>query len=296
MGAATGLGSPAGLDARRHHRGHRGLELLRPGRVRLHAGGARTELPRQLHDDGLRRVPRQFARPSCSRPSRRATRATTPSSAGRAGAGRVLRLRKSFDTRTSLDGVVVEDTLDTTMTVPANGSYEWHINPSRRPMFADPGESWTMTCEAADGTVLASTTVDVARGQAVTRDLSCPAVAAAGRPRAPARGPARRAGAIRPRTATPPRLARARAGWTAPAWAPDGRVLRRRFVRRLKGSRFVDRFCLAGPGLAARGLSRACACSAGWRAANATARAGARCWCSPRAPASGCGASAPARA
>jgi hypothetical protein len=63
---------------------------------------------------------------------------------GRAPAGSVLRLRKSFKTKTSpviVDGEETEvrefdDRLDTSMTVPATGSFEWHINPSTRPAVA----------------------------------------------------------------------------------------------------------------------------------------------------------------
>ena len=55
---------------------------------------------------------------------------------GTAPAGRVLRLRKQFTTATSQAGVTVPDSLDTTMTVPASGRYTWHVNPSKRPLFA----------------------------------------------------------------------------------------------------------------------------------------------------------------
>lgn len=63
---------------------------------------------------------------------------------GQAPAGAVLRLRKTFKTKTSpvlVDGQETEvqefeDKLDTTMEVPASGSFEWHINPSTRPAVA----------------------------------------------------------------------------------------------------------------------------------------------------------------
>ena len=154
---------------------------------------------------------------------------------GRAGVGQVLRLRKSFDTRTSLEGVVVKDRLDTTMTVPSSGRYEWEINPSTRPLFSEPGESWTLTCETAGGRVLATERVDVARGQAVTRDVAC----------APAAQTGARAlvdGCNVPTAARTSRsLDRVRLGMPRAA-------VRRRFARREKGRRFVDRFCLSGPG------------------------------------------------
>ena len=54
---------------------------------------------------------------------------------GRAPAGATLRLQKTFATPT-WDGVI-EDTLDTTMTVGPNGRYTWHINPSTRPVVMD---------------------------------------------------------------------------------------------------------------------------------------------------------------
>jgi hypothetical protein len=61
---------------------------------------------------------------------------------GAAPDGAVLRLKKVFQTPTSIknaDGTnkTFTDTLDTTMVVPASGSYEWHINPSTRPLVVD---------------------------------------------------------------------------------------------------------------------------------------------------------------
>ncbi|MGH8894354.1 MAG: M14 family zinc carboxypeptidase [Actinomycetes bacterium] len=52
---------------------------------------------------------------------------------GKAPAGATLRLRKQFATPT-YDGSSFTDRLDTTMTVPANGSFSWHVNPSTRPL------------------------------------------------------------------------------------------------------------------------------------------------------------------
>ena len=84
---------------------------------------------------------------------------------GTAPAGRVLRLRKDFQTETSNvctwtvsfpiffteeagepfysttqdkcvapgDRIAIDDQLDTTMTVPASGAFTWHVNPSTRP-------------------------------------------------------------------------------------------------------------------------------------------------------------------
>ena len=153
---------------------------------------------------------------------------------GRAAPGRVLRLRKGFATATSLDGVVVDDTLDTTLTVPADGTYEWHVNPSKRPLFATQAEAWTMTCETAGGAVLSTARVDVARGQRVTQNI-CPAGAGPGGGSGPAAcdAPTGRLGARR--------LDRVRLGAMR-------RVPRAAFARRESGGRTVDRFCLTGPG------------------------------------------------
>ena len=74
-----------------------------------------------------------------------ATRARHSVIDGKAPADTVLRLHKEFMTKTSPvvdsngdEGPVQEfkDTLDTTMTVPAAGSFEWDINPSTRPAVA----------------------------------------------------------------------------------------------------------------------------------------------------------------
>jgi hypothetical protein len=53
--------------------------------------------------------------------------------AGRAPANAVLRLTKTFETPT-FDGTTFTDTLNSTMQVGANGSFEWHTNPSTRPL------------------------------------------------------------------------------------------------------------------------------------------------------------------
>jgi hypothetical protein len=52
---------------------------------------------------------------------------------GKAPAGATLRLRKQFATPT-YDGSSFTDRLDTTMTVPAGGTFAWHVNPSTRPL------------------------------------------------------------------------------------------------------------------------------------------------------------------
>jgi hypothetical protein len=113
--------------------------------------------------------------------------------AGRAPAGVVLRLKKSFKTLTSDVCIVValtqpcngptigrmeiDDNLNTTMVVPKDatgtfGAYEWHINPSTRPISKTP-EVWTLTCEDDKGTVLEKRDIFVVRGQRVDLDLGC---------------------------------------------------------------------------------------------------------------------------
>jgi hypothetical protein len=52
---------------------------------------------------------------------------------GRAPAGAVLRLKKTFQTPT-YSGSTFTDTLDTTMQVGSNGVFDWHVNPSTRPL------------------------------------------------------------------------------------------------------------------------------------------------------------------
>jgi hypothetical protein len=56
--------------------------------------------------------------------------------AGRAPAGAILRLKKTFRTPTSDSARTFEDTLDTTTKVGPDGRFEWHINQSTRPLVA----------------------------------------------------------------------------------------------------------------------------------------------------------------
>jgi hypothetical protein len=53
--------------------------------------------------------------------------------AGMAPAGAMLRLTKEFETATSVEGLTVSDRLDSTLQVPEDGRFEWHVNPSTRP-------------------------------------------------------------------------------------------------------------------------------------------------------------------
>jgi Zinc carboxypeptidase len=54
---------------------------------------------------------------------------------GKAPAGAVLRLTKTFQTPT-YSGSTFTDTLDSTTLVPSSGVFEWHTNPSTRPLVA----------------------------------------------------------------------------------------------------------------------------------------------------------------
>jgi hypothetical protein len=123
---------------------------------------------------------------------------------GTAAAGKVLRLHKAFETKTSpwcsksVDPVLtvealenlglgeicltgkqpplsIGDELDARTTVPASGSYEWHIGPSTRPFVAAGGgkEAYELTCEQADGTVLERHDLVVDRGQTAVVNLAC---------------------------------------------------------------------------------------------------------------------------
>jgi hypothetical protein len=118
---------------------------------------------------------------------------------GTAPAGKILRLRKSFETKTSpfcqkgvepivniglpricLTGekppLTLADNLDAHTTVPAGGAYAWHIGQSTRPFVgAIPGqkEAYTLTCEEPSGTVLETLSLVIDRGQTVNLDLGC---------------------------------------------------------------------------------------------------------------------------
>ena len=117
---------------------------------------------------------------------------------GSAPAGKILRLRKRFDTLTSpycklgvepivniglpricLTGeqppLTIADELDAQTTVPAGGSYEWHIGQSTRPFVAAAGtrEAYTLTCEGPAGTVLEQLSLVIDRGQTAALNLGC---------------------------------------------------------------------------------------------------------------------------
>ncbi|HVF78701.1 MAG TPA: M14 family zinc carboxypeptidase [Solirubrobacteraceae bacterium] len=99
---------------------------------------------------------------------------------GRASEGTVLRAHKEVESTTS--PVVIDfaanttparsfrDVLDTTMTVGSSGRFAWHLNPSTRPGAPAP-ESWTVTCERPAGTVLATGSVVIGRGERTALEL-----------------------------------------------------------------------------------------------------------------------------
>ncbi len=102
---------------------------------------------------------------------------------GTAPAGTTLTLTKAytldssstvFTTGQPAEVRAFPNAIKTTLTVPANGRFEWHVNPSLRPSqytdkFID--EAWQLSCTAPDGTILETTTVKIARGQVANRSL-----------------------------------------------------------------------------------------------------------------------------
>src|SRR4051812_15192363 len=195
---------------------------------------------------------------------------------GSAPPGRILRLHKDFATATSpvcptsvatapfacpvlLQPVLLDDHLDTTLTVPADGRFVWNVGPSTRPFERRAGrtEAWTLTCETPDGQVLERRPVVVWRGQTATVDLGCGAGAPSSDPVVTATPPDP-AGApyearLRALTAPPPRgtrlraVARARGGAVRVTLRASGTTLRNLSVllsdrlRDVVATRHVDR-------------------------------------------------------
>ena len=95
---------------------------------------------------------------------------------GTAPVGRTLRLRRTTHLRTNQDqngdGApdLVPETFDLMLRVPDSGRFEWHVNPSTRPLAPAP-EAWTLTCEDA-GAVLATRTFVSERGDDLALDLA----------------------------------------------------------------------------------------------------------------------------
>ncbi|HEX8208213.1 MAG TPA: M14 family zinc carboxypeptidase [Solirubrobacteraceae bacterium] len=124
---------------------------------------------------------------------------------GAAPAGHTLRVRKDFQTPTvrlcpdsgscdeedRLPATSFADFIETTMKVPADGRFEWHVGPSTRPYEAVAGrtEHWVFTCEAPDGSVLSRKELSVVRGEKLTFDAACDPAAAITSSRSPAPAP-----------------------------------------------------------------------------------------------------------
>ena len=90
--------------------------------------------------------------------------------AGTAQPGRVLRVHREVMTATRI-GTTFPDVLDSTMVVPASGTFTWNVNPA----------TWRLTCETTDGAVLQTRDVTVTRGQRL--DVTpCPAIVSGGGP------------------------------------------------------------------------------------------------------------------
>ena len=85
---------------------------------------------------------------------------------------------RSARTRTTClaQGAVIEqpEKLEFSTVVPANGKFEWWINPSTRPFVAKAGkrEAYKLTCEDG-GKVITETELFVARGETARMELPC---------------------------------------------------------------------------------------------------------------------------
>ena len=94
---------------------------------------------------------------------------------GAAPAGSTLRISKTISYKTSErpddDGVqypvqTITEPRRSTLVVPANGRFTWHVNPSGQPRAAAQS-AWEMTCEDSAGNVLGSRSVYVERSQTI---------------------------------------------------------------------------------------------------------------------------------
>jgi hypothetical protein len=68
-----------------------------------------------------------------------------------------------------------DDFIESAITVPGSGRFEWHVGPSTRPYVASGGgtEAWVLTCEAPGGAVLSRRDIVVARGEKLTFENAC---------------------------------------------------------------------------------------------------------------------------
>jgi hypothetical protein len=99
---------------------------------------------------------------------------------GKAPAGSVIRLHKEFLTSTSEivgehpqsgNFVQFRDVIDTTTVVPTSGTFDYHVNPSTRPLQAP--ESYTVTCESPAGAVLGRQQLVIGRGERKDLGMLC---------------------------------------------------------------------------------------------------------------------------
>jgi hypothetical protein len=86
------------------------------------------------------------------------------------------RVQQDTDPPSSTDPIAIPTHLESSIVVPADGSFRWDVNPSVRPvppyraegMVPGPNgylrEAWTLTCTASDGTLLGTTSVIVDTG------------------------------------------------------------------------------------------------------------------------------------
>jgi zinc carboxypeptidase len=162
---------------------------------------------------------------------------------GAARAGYTLRLHKDFTTDTVR---ICEDTsdcpeearqpiravpdfLDTTLTVPESGRFEWHVGPSTRPWVGAAGgtESWVMTCEAPGGAVISRRDIVVRRNDRLSFADACDAGAPVEVTRTDPGGPGAN-GQPTPPVLKPPRNMRLFVG---PRRVPRSALRRRHYLR-----------------------------------------------------------------
>ena len=112
--------------------------------------------------DGSTRLGRQPRGVLHSRRRTPPTRRATPSSTGRAPAGAVLRLKKTFQTPTSQEHDVHRHARQHACRCRRAGAFEWHVNPSTRPLVAqergreatgDPSPSQAFASRGGNGPV-----------------------------------------------------------------------------------------------------------------------------------------------
>ena len=111
---------------------------------------------------------------------------------GTAPAGRTLRITKTISYKTSErpddSGVqypvqTITEPRTSTMVVPADGRFRWHVNPSKQPRDPSPDPvAWNLTCEDGAGNVIESRKVYVDRAQAVSLQLACGAASSPTQP------------------------------------------------------------------------------------------------------------------